>query len=114
MGLFSGLAGVLLTARLNAAVPTAGNLFELDAIAAVVISGIGLSQAYSSYVADLPSAETLEAAFSSTNNQFFQTTKIYDRTGTVLLWEVHGEERRTVVPFEEISRFPTFCRTCFP
>ena len=57
-------------------------------IAAVVISGIGLSQAYSSYVADLPSAETLEAAFSSTNNQFFQTTKIYDRTGTQLLYEV--------------------------
>ncbi|MBI3240899.1 MAG: transglycosylase domain-containing protein [Chloroflexi bacterium] len=57
-------------------------------IAALVIAGIALSQAYTSYVADLPSAETLEAAFSSTNNQFFQTTKIYDRTGTQLLYEV--------------------------
>lgn len=33
-----------------------------------------------------------------------ESTKIYDRTGKVLLWEVHGEERRTVVPFENISR----------
>ena len=42
LGLFSGLGGVLLTARLNSAVPTAGNLFELDAIAAVVIGGTSL------------------------------------------------------------------------
>ncbi|MBM4424106.1 MAG: penicillin-binding protein [Chloroflexi bacterium] len=50
--------------------------------------GIGLSQAYTNYVADLPSADTLEAAFSSSNNEFFQTTKLYDRTGTQLLYEV--------------------------
>ncbi|MEQ1876290.1 MAG: inner-membrane translocator [Bdellovibrionia bacterium] len=42
MGLFSGLAGALLTARLNGAVPTAGQLAELDAIAAVVIGGTSL------------------------------------------------------------------------
>jgi D-xylose transport system permease protein len=42
MGFFSGLAGVLLTSRLNGAVPTAGQLFELDAIAAVVIGGTSL------------------------------------------------------------------------
>lgn len=42
MGLLSGLSGLLLTARLNGAVPTAGQLFELDAIAAVVIGGTSL------------------------------------------------------------------------
>jgi D-xylose transport system permease protein len=42
LGIFSGLSGVLLTARLNSAVPTAGNLFELDAIASVVIGGTSL------------------------------------------------------------------------
>lgn len=42
MGLLSGLAGVLLTARLNGADPNAGQLFELDAIAAVVIGGTSL------------------------------------------------------------------------
>lgn len=34
-----------------------------------------------------------------------QSTKIYDRTGTVLLYEIHGEEKRTVVSFDRISRF---------
>lgn len=42
MGLFAGLAGVLLTSRLNGADPNAGQLFELDAIAAVVIGGTSL------------------------------------------------------------------------
>lgn len=42
MGLLSGLAGILLTARLNGADPNAGQLFELDAIAAVVIGGTSL------------------------------------------------------------------------
>ena len=35
--------------------------------------------------------------------QVSQSTKIFDRTGKVLLYEVHGEEKRTVVPFTEIS-----------
>lgn len=34
--------------------------------------------------------------------QISQSTKIYDRTGTVLLYEIHGDEKRTVVPFDEI------------
>ncbi|MBI5828474.1 MAG: transglycosylase domain-containing protein [Chloroflexi bacterium] len=51
-------------------------------------SGIALAQAYSNYVTDLPSSETLQTAFSSSNNQFFQTTKRYDRTGARLLYEV--------------------------
>lgn len=33
-----------------------------------------------------------------------QSTKIYDRTGEVLLYDLHQDVRRTVVPFEEISR----------
>lgn len=33
-----------------------------------------------------------------------ESTKIYDRTGTVLLYEVHGEEKRTIVPFSNISQ----------
>lgn len=42
MGLLAGLAGSLLTSRLNSADPNAGQLFELDAIAAVVIGGTSL------------------------------------------------------------------------
>lgn len=39
MGAVYGVAGVLMTARLGGAAPTAGNLLELDAIAAAVIGG---------------------------------------------------------------------------
>lgn len=42
MGLLSGLAGVMDVARVNGAVPSAGELAELDAIAAVVIGGTSL------------------------------------------------------------------------
>src|SRR3989338_1296758 len=31
-----------------------------------------------------------------------QSTKIYDRTGKVLLYDIHAEEKRTVIPFDEI------------
>ncbi|MGB3684154.1 MAG: ABC transporter permease [Rubrobacteraceae bacterium] len=42
-GLFSAVAGILLTARLASAQPQAGFTFELDAIAAVVIGGASLA-----------------------------------------------------------------------
>jgi len=41
-GLLSGLAAVILTARLNSAQPIAGMMYELDAIAAAVIGGTSL------------------------------------------------------------------------
>jgi len=41
-GALAGVAGVLLTSRLNAATPDAGAGYELDAIAAVVIGGASL------------------------------------------------------------------------
>jgi ribose transport system permease protein len=42
-GLMSATAAVILTARLNSAQPTAGTMYELDAIAATVIGGTSLS-----------------------------------------------------------------------
>jgi ribose transport system permease protein len=41
-GMLSGLAAILLTARLNSAQPIAGMNYELDAIAATVIGGTSL------------------------------------------------------------------------
>jgi ribose transport system permease protein len=41
-GLMSGVAAVILTARLNSAQPIAGMMYELDAIAATVIGGTSL------------------------------------------------------------------------
>jgi len=34
-----------------------------------------------------------------------ESTKIYDRTGTVLLFDFHKDVQREVVPFDEISRY---------
>lgn len=42
-GVFSGLAGIVIAARLNSAQPALGQGYELDAIAAVVIGGTSLS-----------------------------------------------------------------------
>lgn len=42
-GLLAGLAGAILTSRLDSAQPTAGTSYELDAIAAVVLGGTSLS-----------------------------------------------------------------------
>jgi 1A family penicillin-binding protein len=34
-----------------------------------------------------------------------QSTKIYDRTGEVLLYDLHQDVKRTIVPFEDISQY---------
>jgi 1A family penicillin-binding protein len=44
----------------------------------------------------LPSPQLLE------NRRTAETTKIYDRTGEILLYEIYGDEKRTIIPFEEI------------
>lgn len=41
-GLMAGVAGIMVTARVASATPTAGNGYEMDAIAAAVIGGISL------------------------------------------------------------------------
>lgn len=48
--------------------------------------------------AEIPDVDTVHV------NRLPQSTAIYDRTGEVLLWEIHGEEKRTIVSFDQISR----------
>lgn len=44
-------------------------------------------------------------SFDSFNErQIVQSTKIYDRTGKILLFDIHNDIKRTVVAFEEMSR----------
>lgn len=42
-GLMASLAGIIITSRLNSAQPTAGQAYEMDAIASVVLGGTSLS-----------------------------------------------------------------------
>jgi len=51
------------------------------------------------YAKDLPRPERF------TEKQFIQSTKIYDRTGKVLLYEIYGEEKRTLVPLSAIPEY---------
>ena len=39
------------------------------------------------------------------SRQVSQSSKIYDRTGEILLYEIYNEEKRTVIPFEEIPEY---------
>lgn len=49
------------------------------------------------YTWDLPKPEKF------TETPFIQSTKIYDRTGKVLLYDIYGEEKREIVSFDKIS-----------
>ncbi len=51
------------------------------------------------FAKDLPRPEKF------TEKQFVQSTKIYDRTGEVLLYEIYGEEKRTLVSLEKVPEF---------
>jgi len=38
------------------------------------------------------------------DRRILQSTKIYDRTGEILLYDLHQDVKRTIVPYEQISR----------
>src|SRR3989344_5185228 len=46
----------------------------------------------------VPSLDTIE------QRKVSQSTKIYDNTGKILLYDVYKDTKRQIVPFEEISK----------
>lgn len=72
----------------------------LLALTALFLLGAASSLAtFAVILNDLPNPEQFES------RQIAQSTKIYDRTGEVLLYEVYGEEKRTAIPFGEIPEY---------
>lgn len=67
----------------------------IGSIAAVSLTAVGVVYAVI-IIRDLPSPDQFET------RQISQSTKLYDRTGEVALYEIHGEEKRTIVPFGDI------------
>jgi 1A family penicillin-binding protein len=66
---------------------------------AAILFAIGLLFAisvFAYYAKDLPDPDKVNT------RTIDQSTKIYDRTGTVLLYDIHGEEKRTLIPHEEM------------
>ncbi|OGG58547.1 hypothetical protein A2765_02360 [Candidatus Kaiserbacteria bacterium RIFCSPHIGHO2_01_FULL_56_24] len=62
------------------------------------IACIGVFVAWAIFAA-IPSIDTIQ------NRIVGESTKIYDRTGSVLLYDVHGSMRRTEVPLDSISPY---------
>ena len=62
---------------------------------ALLFSSLVLGFIY--YARELPRPENF------LERKVFQSTKIYDRTGTVLLHDIYGEEKRKIIPFDQIS-----------
>jgi len=76
-------------------------LLKISAVLLLIILGAGFwtITKISEIARGLPDPKQ----FSS--RQVSQSSKIYDRTGEVLLYEIYNEEKRTVIPFEEIPEY---------
>ena len=90
MGLLAGVATVLLCARLGSASPVSGNLYELDAIGAVVIGGTSLAGGRASIVGTFLGVLTFALIFSlmtqlNLSTEVQQVTKGVIVLGAVLL-----------------------------
>jgi ribose transport system permease protein len=89
-GLLAGLAAVLLCARLGSASPVSGNLYELDAIGAVVIGGTSLAGGRATIVGTFLGVLTFALIFSlmtqlDLSTEVQQVTKGAIVLGAVLL-----------------------------
>ncbi len=73
-------------------------LFLKLVLAMFIIAIIGVAGAFIYFSKDIPSPDKIVSRSVS------QSTKIYDRTGQHLLYEIHGEEKRTVVKLDQISK----------
>jgi len=75
---------------------------ELAIDAVIVFFAIGLVAASVLFVwistLKIPDLSTFE------DRRILQSTKIFDRTGEILLYDLHQDVRRTIVPYEDISR----------
>jgi putative multiple sugar transport system permease protein len=88
MGLLSGLSGILFTARLKSATPQAGNLFELDAIAAAYIGGVSAAGGIGSVTGSLVGALVYMSLMNGMNLLGTDISLQYIFRGLVLLFAV--------------------------
>ena len=79
--------------------PKQGNFWKSLAKTLVFLAGLALLGAvgvFAYFAKDLPDPGKINKRL------VIESTKIYDRTGQHLLYEIHGEEKRTLIPFKEI------------
>ncbi|WP_059104766.1 ABC transporter permease subunit [Shouchella shacheensis] len=94
-GFLAAVAGIILTSRLNSAQPTAGTMYELDAIAAVVLGGTSLTGGRGWIVGTLIGALIIGVLNNGLNllgvSSFFQQVV----KGSVILLAVLIDRRKT-------------------
>ena len=73
-----------------------GRLFKTAFLLSVLL-GVGLVGLFIYYAKDLPRPEKF------TELTIPESTKIYDREGTILLYELFAQEKRDIVPLAEVS-----------
>lgn len=71
-------------------------VFFITCFVLMVFSTLGI---FIYYAKDLPRPEKF------TERAFIESTKIYDRTGETILYELYGEEKREIVSLDEISEY---------
>lgn len=67
-------------------------------VAFFVLGAMAVAGAFIYFSKDIPSPDKI------ISRSVWQSTKIYDRTGQHLLYEIHGEEKRTIVKLDQISK----------
>lgn len=67
--------------------------YSLYLLALVVLFTLGVFLYFSK---DLPNPDKID------KRDIIESTKIYDRTGNHILYDIHGEEKRTLIPFSEM------------
>ncbi|MEA1937068.1 MAG: PBP1A family penicillin-binding protein [Patescibacteria group bacterium] len=67
------------------------------AILTFVAGFLAIAGAFIYFSKDIPNPDKIA------DRSVAQSTKIYDRTGEHLLYEIHGEEKRTVIKLEQVS-----------
>ncbi len=64
-----------------------------------ILGIVGIGGIFAYYAQDLPSASSISEI------KIPESTKIYDRTGLVLLYDIHGEYKRTIIPIDTIPQY---------
>lgn len=94
-GLLASLAGIILTARLESAQPTAGAGYELDAIAAVVVGGTSLSGGKGTLFGTLVGALIIGVLNNALNLMDVSSYYQMIAKGAVILLAVLADSRRS-------------------
>jgi putative multiple sugar transport system permease protein len=84
MGMLSALSGILFSSLLQSATTTAGNLFELDAIAAVYVGGVSAAGGVGNVIGSLVGALVMLSLSSGMNLMGIDISVQYMVRGLVL------------------------------